>query len=175
MKTIFKILSFFMFMNISTQIITMQMDTEQKESTKKRRREEDIEPVKHEPINDVLHTTLTTLIQYNSIFNPFHSMEAELSRYPQLIYNAKEVAKEVFAPNESLLTQQELNRKLKSILESQYTKEKEIEAAKLIIAGANPNIIINYNNNNSSILNFINNTGKFSNLAGLLKIYGSLD
>lgn len=174
MRTIFKILSFFMLMNISTQIITMQMDTEQKENTNKRRREENIEPVKHESINDILHTTLTTLIQYNSIFNPFDSMEAELSRYPQLIYHAKEVAKEVFTPNESMLTQQELNRKLKSILESQYTKEKEIEAAKLIIAGANPNIIINYNNN-SSILNFINNTGKFSNLAGLLKIYGSLD
>ncbi len=175
MKTIFKILSFFMLMNISTQIMTMQMDTEQKESTKKRRREEDREPARQEPINDVLHTTLTTLIQYNSIFNPFHSIEAELSRYPQLIYNAKEIAKEVFAPSESLLTQQELNRRLKSILESEYTKEKEIEAAKLIIAGANPNIIINYNNNNSSILNFINNTGKFSNLAGLLKVYGSID
>ncbi len=106
--------------------------------------------------------------------------EIEKEFREEFLRNARILAKQVFAPEFSNNSQEEqinLDNQLQAILESEYNQENEIKAAQLLIAGASPNLIINFDTSDPErvyshrlpIIAMISMTGKFSNLIPLLK------
>ena len=129
--------------------------------------------------------------QENGIFHPLEGVKEFISSVSlinrdynsfknEFLKNARIFAKQVFASefrNNSQEEQINLDNQLKEILESAYTKESEIKAAKLIIAGANPNLKIKFNvgaqNHDLPIIIMISIKNQFKNLIPLLAQYGA--
>lgn len=86
---------------------------------------------------------------------------------------AKNYLRSHFAYDYLRFKRYELNTMLKDILESNYTDHVEIELAKLIIAGANPNLMVNHEGREVSLLVKIVKSGNFKNLIKLLVFYGA--
>lgn len=135
----------------------------------------------------IIKSKIEDIIKHNHLFHPLNGINDFLKEMSlaskdlnaiitqdkvRLKQEASEYAKEWFANEESKLTQKQLDEKLKNILEDNYNQEKEKEAAKLIIAGANPNMIINVKIleklTSIPLLIFIAQTGDFVNLINVL-------
>ncbi len=98
---------------------------------------------------------LQSIVKKNVVFNPFRGVKEGfkiLISIDKGFFNLRdEIKKDInkfirkyFASDFANLSKEELNSKLKNLLEEDYSEVKEKEAAKLIIAGANPNIMIKY-------------------------------
>lgn len=98
---------------------------------------------------------LQSIVKKNVVFNPFRGIKEgfkSLISIDKGFFNLRdEIKKDInkfirnyFASDFINLSKEELNNKLKILLEGDYSELKEKEAAKLIIAGANPNIMIKY-------------------------------
>ncbi len=145
---------------------------------------------------EILRNKLRIIIKNNNCFNPLNNVERfffkisninkkfkDLRNELKIKNVARNLAKEYFSPkiiNQELsISLEQLNQELKHILECPYNYENEQEAARLIIAGANPNLFISYYNNILQevelvpILTFISKTGQFFNLINILIDYGA--
>ena len=133
----------------------------------------------------ILLCNIKNIIKSNNKFSPLNKVNnflniivcvnKNLNSIIQYIRNqniVKKVASKVWAKKERTLDKSELNSKLKCIFQNEYDQEKEEEAAQLIIAGADPNLIIDQNYN-TSILIFISIKASFKNLINLLIDYGA--
>ncbi|CDK30182.1 ankyrin repeat domain-containing protein [Candidatus Babela massiliensis] len=127
--------------------------------------------------------------QENGIFDPLKEVKEFISSVSlinreynsfknEFLKNARKLAKQVFAPEFSNNSQEEqvnLDNELKAILEGEYNQENEIKAAKLIIAGASPNVMIEIKTSTGiyqvPIILAISFIGKFKNLIDLLARY----
>ncbi|CDK30216.1 ankyrin repeat domain-containing protein [Candidatus Babela massiliensis] len=100
---------------------------------------------------------LQSIVKENVVFNPFRGVKEgfkSLISIDKGFFNLRDEIKndinkfirKYFASDFINLSKEELNNKLKNILEGDYSELKEREAAKLIIAGADPNIMINFKN-----------------------------
>ncbi len=132
----------------------------------------------------ILKKIIKKIIYTNSIFNYLKKVKVFIksiyisnSKFknfvPELIKFSKKIAYKHFnirLSNMSQNQQLELDYKLKELLISKYTTDKEIEAAKLLIIGANPNIIIQYQNEHLTPILFIIKYSKFKKLIHLLII-----
>lgn len=150
----------------------------------------------NELLLEVLRNKLRMIIKSNNCFNPLNNVERfffkilnidkrfrDLRNELKTKNVARNLAKEYFSPkiiNEKMsVSLEQLNEELKHILECPYNYENEQEAARLIIAGANPNLFISYYNNILQevelvpILTFISKTGQFLNLIDILIDYGA--
>ncbi len=115
------------------------------------------------------------LNKVNNFLNIIAWVNKDLNSIVQYIRSqdiVKKVVSKVWAKKERTLDKSELNSRLKCILEDKYNQEKEEAAAQLIIAGANPNLIIDQNCN-TSILIFISIKDLFKKLINLLIDYGA--
>lgn len=131
----------------------------------------------------ILRCNIKNIIKSNNIFSPLDKVNnflniiaqvnKDLNSIVQYIRNqdiVKKIASKVWAKKERTLDKYELNSRLKCILED--NQEKEEAAAQLIIAGADPNLMIDQDCY-ISILIFIAIKGSFKNLINLLIYYGA--
>ncbi|CDK30187.1 ankyrin repeat domain-containing protein [Candidatus Babela massiliensis] len=133
----------------------------------------------------ILCCNIKNIIKSNNKFSPLNKVniflniiaqvDKDLNSIVQYIRSqdiVKKIVSKVWAKKERTLDKSELNSRLKCILEDKYNQEKEETAAQLIIAGADPNLMIDQDCY-ISILIFIAIKGSFKNLINLLIDYGA--
>ena len=175
-------------------------DEESEESNRNTRSRIELSDLPPEIRLHIINQGLLSIIEHNArqengIFHPLAGVREFLSSIydvsqewreiekefkEELLRNTRTFVKEVFAPEFSNNSQEEqiyLDNQLQAILEGEYNQENEIKAAQLLIAGAHPNLIVNFETTDPErvyghrlpIIAMISMTGKFSNLIPLLK------
>ncbi|CDK30802.1 ankyrin repeat domain-containing protein [Candidatus Babela massiliensis] len=199
MKHKIKLLIMLLSINMFTPIVSMKRDREEikEESNKKIKLEQSdqenlatLEQLPAELIENILISRMEDIIKNSNILqwvDQVYKFIREISlinhNFRNIINNIienkldKKIAKEIFAPEIKINDPALLNYKLQTILEGPYSEEAEKEAAKLIIGGANPNLLLNVIIANKQqmapILTWIVINNKFTNLINLLVKYQS--
>lgn len=199
MKYKMKFLIMLLSINIFTPLLSMKRDREEtkEESNKKTKLEQSdqenlatLEQLPVELIEKILISRMENIIKNSNILqwvDQVHRFVGEISLINHNFKNIinyiieqkldKKIAKDIFAPEIKITTPALLNYKLQTILEGPYSEEAEKEAAKLIIGGANPNLLLNVIIANKQqmapILIWIVINNKFTNLINLLVKYQS--
>lgn len=148
-----------------------------------------IYPMQKQSFNDmpievklyILTKNIENIVEDNSVLEPFNRIKDFISSITlvnselyglkwDLIKFAKSYVKKFFAYDLLSLTQDVKDNELIDIIKNCSTEETDIQAAKLIISGADPNLIINF----EPILNVITKKNKSINLITLLMQYGAI-
>ncbi len=190
------LLSILILVNITLPLFSMEEDSH------KRKRDEEPEEVFRNirsriELSDlslevrlhIINQGILSIIENNGIFHPLEGVKEFIfsvsminkeynSFKNEFLKNARMLAKQVFASEFSNNSQEEqinLDNQLQTILQGEYNQENEIKAAKLIIAGANPNVMIGIKTSTRiyqvPIIMAISFIGKFKNLIDLLATY----
>ncbi len=200
MKHKIKLLIMLLSINMFAPLLSMKRDREEtkEESNKKIKLEqsnqENLAALEQLPI-EVIIKTLTTrmedIIKNSNVLqwvDQVYRFVGEISLINHNFRNIinyiieqkldKKIAKKHFAPEIKITEPALLNHKLQTILEGPCSEENEKEAAKLIIAGADPNLLLNVIIANKQqmapILTWIATNNKFTNLINLLVKYQAI-
>lgn len=199
MKHKIKLLIMLLSINMFAPLLSMKRDREEtkEESNKKIKLEQSnqenlaaLEQLPAELIEKILISRMENIIKNSNVLqwvDQVYRFVREMSlinhNFRNIINNIienkldKKIAKKHFAPEIKINDTALLNYKLQTILEGPYSEEAEKEAAKLIIGGANPNLLLNVIIANkqqmSPILTWIVINNKFTNLINLLVKYQS--
>ncbi|CDK30181.1 ankyrin repeat domain-containing protein [Candidatus Babela massiliensis] len=205
MKIKFKLLGTLLLMSVFSKIMSMEMEEDSRKRKRDQESEELIRNIRSRiELSDlppevrlhILNQGILSIIKHNAqqengVFHPLKGVKDFIDPILQLnteyrslkddlLKNTAKMVKQVFAPEFSNNSQEEqvnLDNELKAILEGEYNQENEIRAAQLLIAGANPTLIIDFDTSDPErvyshrlpIIAMISMTGKFSNLIPLLK------
>ncbi len=137
----------------------------------------------------IINQALLNIIHDNDIFDPWRKLGNFLfnlfltnhefySLKNEILKNLKHLTKKYFAPEESKLTQKELDNELCELISKVYKDSiidicTEIKIAKLIIAGANSNLSINIRGQDEPLLIIASENKIFFNLIKLMILYGT--
>lgn len=135
----------------------------------------------NEIIITILEQNIKDIISKNNVFEPFKNIKDFLNTIKLVnwqFYNlskclinfTKKQASQTFSHEYIHLIEQDKNKSLINMIKDVYCQKTELEAAKLIISGVSPNLIVDQENNN--ILLSILANSRFNNLVKLLLKYG---
>ncbi|CDK30810.1 ankyrin repeat domain-containing protein [Candidatus Babela massiliensis] len=137
----------------------------------------------------IIEIFLFDSIKNNNILDPLKDIENiidniralknfEFFSKEELLTLTKKLAKSIFCPQESILAKEELDHELSDIIKKTWKlnildKEIEQKIARLIIAGANPNLYVNIRGQDKPLLIIASENKIFFNLIKLMILYGA--
>ena len=197
-KNKIKVLTIFMLINIFYSAFAMQRTLSQEGVLcKDSRIKEELLDLPDEMVCNILVKILTQIIsENNNIFNLFAEIDncfkilSNVNRkFKGLVQYIKDnrlskIVKNYFRVELGIYTQTELNTEFANVLLGKYSKENEVRAVKLILAGADPNLLLTspkldeeeINNDpvtSYTVLHEIDQSNEFSNLIDILIKYGA--
>ncbi len=198
-KNKIKVLTIFMLINIFYSAFAMQRTLSQEDVLcKDPRIEKELLDLPDEMVCNILVKRLTQIIsQNNNIFNLFAKIDNCLKmlsnvnrKFKGLVQYIKDnrlsnkIVKDYFKDELDIYEQTKLNTEFANVLLGKYSKENEVKAVKLILAGADPNLLLTSPKldeeeiNNDPIISYtvlheIDQSNEFSNLIDILIKYGA--
>lgn len=137
----------------------------------------------------IIEIFLFDSIKNNNILDPLKDIENIIDNIralknfqffskEELLTLTKKLAKSIFCPQESILAKEELDHELSDIIKKTWKlnildKEIEQKIARLIIAGANPNLYVNIRGQDEPLLIIASENKIFFNLIKLMILYGA--
>ncbi len=137
----------------------------------------------------IIEIFLLDSIKNNNILDPLKDIENiidniralknfEFFSKEELLTFTKKLAQSIFCPQESILAKEELDHELSDIIKKTWKlnildKEIEQKIARLIIAGANPNLYVNIRGQDKPLLIIASENKIFFNLIKLMILYGA--